>query len=257
MRSENLGRIFFAEAFATTVLVLIGVGVTVLTDASPVTVAVTFGLTMMVLMYLVGPISGSHANPAVTLAMWLTKKVSARWAITAWVAQLAGGMLGAALVWGIGRGRKPFVRGNFASNGWNRVASRDAIYTGIGSVMMIEVVLTALLVVAFLFATSRHFAPSMVGVVVGATLLVGYLLSQPLDGGSMNPARSLATALFAQSQYGALGQVWLFIVFPLIGAIVGVVLWVALDDATLEDTLLAEVPGAVAVRNALDGDPTT
>lgn len=257
MRSENYGRIFAAELFGTAVLMLCGLGLLILTGASYATVAVGFGLTLMVLVYIVGPISGAHVNPAVTLAMWATKKISVKWAVTAWVAQFAGAILGSAIIWGIAQGRKPFVRGNFGSSGWNRVADRATVFSGVGAAMVIEIVLTALLVIVYLFAAARRFAPSMVGVVIGTTLLIGYLLSMPIDGGSMNPARSLGSAIFAQSQYDALKQVWLFIVFPLIGAIVGVILWLILDEARLEDTYLAEVPGATTVRDALDGDPTT
>ncbi|HQV57132.1 MAG TPA: aquaporin [Ilumatobacteraceae bacterium] len=254
---ENYGRIFVAELFGTAVLMLGGLGLAILAGASPAMVAVGFGLTLMILVYILGPISGAHVNPAVTLGMLLTKKITPRWAVTAWIAQFVGGALGAAIIWGIAQGREPFVRGNFGSNGWNRVADTTTIYSGIGAVMIIEVVLTALLVMVMLFAAARRFAPSMVGVVAGSTMLVGYLLSQPIDGGAMNPARSLGAALFAQSQYDALKQVWLFIVFPLIGAVVGTVLWLVLDEARLEDTYLAEVPGATVVRDALDGDPTT
>ena len=257
MRTENLGRIFAAELFGTAVLMLGGLGLLILTGASYTTVAVGFGLTLMILVYIIGPTSGAHVNPAVTLAMLLSKRISAAWALVAWAAQLIGAIVGAAVIWGIAQGREPFVRGNFGSSGWNRVADRAHVFSGIGAAMVIEIVLTALLVMVYLFAAARRFAPSMVGLVIGSTMLLGYLLSMPIDGGSMNPARSLGSAIFAQSQYDALKQVWLFILFPLIGAIVGVILWLILDEARLEDTYLAEVPGATAVRDALDGDPTT
>jgi aquaporin Z len=103
-----------------------------------------------------------------------------------------------------------------------------------------------------LFTTTRKFAPGFGGVVAGITLTVIHLISIPVDNTSVNPARSIGTALFADTGTGALEQLWAFIVFPLIGAVVGVVLFLMLDDTRLEDTMLAGVPGAAAVRNTLD-----
>lgn len=247
--SANYGRIAFSEGFGTAVLMLGGPGVAILAGGSALTVALTGGLTLAILLYLLGPISGAHVNPAVTLAMLLAKKINLRWAVTAWVSQFVGGIVGAAMIWGIGRGRPGFSRGNFASNGYRRIAG-DVVFSKLGGALVIEVLLTALLVVVYLFAARRHFAPSMVGVVGGATLTLGWILSSTIDGGSMNPARSLGTAIFADTSPSAIGQVWAFILFPLVGAVVGVVLWLMLDDARLEDTMLINVPGADDVRDA-------
>jgi aquaporin Z len=111
--------------------------------------------------------------------------------------------------------------------------------------------LTALLVMVFLFTTTRRFAPAMGGLVLGVTLTVIHLISIPVDNTSVNPARSLGTALFANNDTGALQQLWAFIVFPLIGSVVGVIVWLMLDEARLEDTDLVELPGASELRNVL------
>ena len=88
--------------------------------------------------------------------------------------------------------------------------------------------------------------------IAGSTLTLIHFIAIPIDNASVNPARSLATALFADTSFEALQQLWAFIVFPLIGAVVGVIIWLVLDDARLEDTMLAEVPGMSEARDVLD-----
>ena len=246
---NNYGRIAAAEGIGTAVLMLGGPGVAILGGGTPTAVAVGGGLTLMILMYILGPASGAHVNPAVTLGMLVAKRINLRWAVTAWVAQLVGGIAGGAMLLGIANGRDPYVRGNFASNGYDRVADGQ-LFSGVGAVITVEVIFTALLVMVYLFAALRRFAPSMVGIVAGATLTLGWLVTGAIDGGSMNPARSLGAAVFADTDPNALGQVWVFLLFPLVGAIFGVIGWLMIDDARLEDTLLAEVPGATEVRDA-------
>ena len=247
--SENYGRIAASEAVGTALLMIGGPGMAILGGGSAASVALAGGLTLMILVYILGPSSGAHVNPAVTLGMLLAKRIPMRWAVTAWIAQFAGAIAGAAVIWGIGSGRDPFLRGNFAANGFDRVVDASP-FSGVGAVIIVEILFTALLVMVYLFAALRRFAPSMVGIVTGATLALGWLITAPIDGGSMNPARSLASALFADSGYDALSQVWVFIVFPLVGAVIGVIGFLILDDTTLEQTMLVEVPGATAVRDA-------
>ncbi len=113
-------------------------------------------------------------------------------------------------------------------------------------------VLTALLVLVVLFTTTRSMAPGMGGLVAGLTLTVIHLISIPIDNTSVNPARSLGAALFADTSFEALQQLWVFIVFPLVGAVVGVIIWLVLDETRLEDTMLGELPGMSEMRDALD-----
>ena len=101
-------------------------------------------------------------------------------------------------------------------------------------------------------ASRVHGTPGFGGLVAGLTLTLIHLISIPIDNTSVNPARSLGTALFAETSTGALEQLWVFIVFPLVGAVVGVVLFLILDDTRLEDTMLAEVPGLSEVRDTLE-----
>ena len=248
---SDYGRIAASEFIGTMLLMLGGPGVFLLGGATATTMALGIGVTLMVLMYLLGPTSGAHLNPAVSLGMFLAKRINLRWMLTSWVSQCAGAIAGFATIWGIARVRPDYVRGNFLANGYERYAE-PFTFSSLGAVATIEIILAAVLVMAYLFAAHRRFAPSMVGVVVGGVMTMGWLLSMAIDGGSMNPARSLGAAIFAAPARGALGQLWAFIVFPLVGALVGVVAWLILDPARLEDTLLVEVPGAEAVRDTVD-----
>jgi aquaporin Z len=208
-------------------------------------VALGFGFSLLVMFYVIAPISGCHINPAVTLGMLLANKIDMVHAVYAWIGQVVGAIGGAAIVFGIASGRDGFERGQFASNLWS------GRYYGLGSTIVVEVLLTALLVMVMLFTTTKKFAPGMGGLVAGITLTLIYMISIPVDNGSVNPARSLGTAVFASGRTDALQQLWAFILFPMIGAVVGVIVWLMLDDSRLEETELDELPGASELRDIL------
>lgn len=226
--------IFAAEFVGTAVLVMIGPGAAILApDLGHLGVALAFGFALLIMAYVIGPISGCHINPAVTLGMLLSKKVRPRQAVYAWIAQVTGGIFGAAVIYGIASGRDGWERGTFASNGWDRDG-----FSGLGSAIVVEIIFTALLVFVVLTTTSRRFAPGFGGLTAGLTLAAIHLVTIPVDNTSVNPARSLATAIFADADPNALVQVWAFIVFPLVGAVVGVFVWLMIDEATLESTMM-------------------
>ena len=245
---QNNGRVFAAELFGTAVLMIGGPGTAVLAgpDVGIVGIAIAFGLSLLIMAYVIGPISGCHINPAVTLALFLTKTVSGAHAIFSVVGQIVGAAVGGAIVLGIANGRDDFDRGAFASNRWS------GSFAGLGSAIVVEVVLTALLVVVVLATTKPKFAAGFQGLVAGFTLLLIHLISIPVDNTSVNPARSFGAAIYATLDSDALEQLWAFIVFPLVGAVVGVIIWLAIDDSRLESTLLAEVPGLVEVRDRIE-----
>ena len=261
MEPIDNSRILAAELVGTLVLMLGGPGVAILLpalgllpegDASTgagllkiLIIALGFGLSLLIMCYVIGPISGCHINPAVTLGMLLARKVSTAHAVYAWIGQVVGAISGAAIIYGIASGRDGFKRGQFAANLWS------GHYYGLGSAIVVEVLLTGLLVMVVLFTTTKKFAPGMGGLVIGLTLTLIHLISIPVDNTSVNPARSLGTALFADSHTEALQQLWAFIVFPMIGAVVGVIIWLMLDDSRLEDTDLVELPGASELRDVL------
>jgi aquaporin Z len=251
-----------AEAIGTAVLMLGGPGVAILAGdrVGMLGVALGFGLSLMIMAYCIGPISGCHINPAVSLGMWLARKVNGRHAVAAVIGQVIGAVAGAAMIWGIASGNDSFARGNFASNGYDRIPFTDSNpsafggkpFFSLGAAIAVEILFTAVLVLVVLFTTGRKFAVGFGGLVAGLTLTLIHLITIPVDNTSVNPARSLGAALFADGDSDALKQLWVFIIFPLIGAVVGVIAWLVLDDARLEDTLLVEVPGAVAVRDVMD-----
>lgn len=242
------GRILAAELIGTMVLMLGGPGTAILAGDRVGTagVAVGFGLSLLIMAYVIGHVSGCHINPAVTLGMFLARKIDGKQALYAVVGQVLGAVAGGAVVYGIASGRDGFHRGSFASNGYDRLG-----FSSLGAAIVVEVVLTALLVVVVLATTGRRFYVGFGGLVAGATLALIHLISIPVDNTSVNPARSLGTAVFATIDSDALKQLWVFIVFPLVGAVLGVFVWLLVDDARLEDTVLAEFGPLDEARNRL------
>ncbi|MEV7815515.1 MIP family channel protein [Streptomyces flaveolus] len=204
-----------AEFFGTLILVLFGVGSAVLGAKyiGPVGIALAFGLTLLTLAYALGPISGSHVNPAVTFGMLLARRLTAREAIQYWGAQLLGGIAGAALLLLVtAQVRSVRVSGAFGSNGYG---SRSAVGVNIFGAFVAEILLTFLLVFICLAVTDRLALAGFEGLAIGLALAVANLVGIPLTGASVNPARSLGPAIFAGP--AALSQLWLFLIAPMIG----------------------------------------
>jgi aquaporin Z len=248
---QNNARIFGAEALGTAVLMMGGPGTAILmpdNGAKQLAVSLAFGFSLLIMAYVIGPICGCHINPAVTLGMWLARKVNGAHAFFAVLGQILGAAIGGFVIWGIARGSDTFERGGFASNGFDEHSPGGF---GLGSAIVVEIVFTALLVVVVLFTTTRKFSIGFGGLVAGLTLALIHLVTIPVDNTSVNPARSFGAAIFADGNSEALEQLWVFIVFPLIGAVVGVFLWLMIDDSTLEDTLLDAAP-LRAIRDVAD-----
>ncbi|UXN69496.1 aquaporin Z [Devosia neptuniae] len=218
-----------AEAFGTFWLVFGGCGAAVLAAGVPdvgigyLGVALAFGLTVLTMAYAVGGISGGHFNPAVSLGLAIAGKFEYKDLVPYWVAQLVGGILGAAVLYVIASGTAGFTAGGFASNGY------DALSPGgysLVAALVAEIVLTAFFLIVILGSTSKLAPAGFAPIAIGLALTLIHLISIPVTNTSVNPARSIAAAIFAQN--GALGQVWLFIVAPLIGAALGAIIWKAL-----------------------------
>ncbi len=222
-----------AEAIGTFWLVFGGCGSAVLAAGFPefgigfMGVALAFGLTVLTMVYAVGPISGGHFNPAVSLGLAIGGRFDWNELIPYWMAQVIGGFLGALVLYFIASGKPDFVAGGFASNGFGDLSPGKY---GLASALTIEIVLTAAFLLVILGATSKKAPAGFAGIAIGLTLTLIHLISIPVTNTSVNPARSTAAALFADT--GALGQLWLFWVAPLIGAAVGAVIWKSLlaDD---------------------------
>lgn len=232
-------KILVAELIGTMILVIGGPGSAVLAGKSIGTlgVALAFGLSLLIAAYAIGPVSGCHINPAVTLGLWLMKKTDGAKLPAYFVGQVLGGALGGLVVFGIAKDLDGFdAKNNFAANGWGDFSPGGY---GFAATAIVEVLLTALLVFVVLSTSHRSFPTAQGGVVIGLTLTLIHLVSIPVDNTSVNPARSIATAIFAGAD--ALEQLWAFVVLPLVGACVGVLAWVAVDDAKLDDTMFAEI----------------
>jgi len=228
-----------AELVGTALLVYFAVGVATMSfgfatagssfAAGVVATALAFGLTLLALAYVLGPISGCHVNPAVTLGALLARRLAVAEAVGYWVAQFAGGILGALLLWAT-VGNSPLYsrsRIGLGADGWG---SASHIHIGAGGAFLAEVVLTAMFVFVVLGVTSKTANAATAGVVIGLTLTVVHLIGIPITGTSVNPARSLGPALIVGGQ--ALHQVWLFIVAPLAGAVVAAGAHVALCSSS-------------------------
>jgi aquaporin Z len=233
-----------AEAFGTLLLVL-GVVSTALfaagfgegTEAANkgvgfVGVSLAVGITVIAGAYAFGPISGGHFNPAVTLGLAAAGRFPWKGVIPYVIAQLIGGVIATTLVVLIGIfGPDGWLAaaqdGGFASNGWDELSPGGF---GIGAAIIVEVLFTALFVIVILGVTHSTRGSNFAGLAIGLTLVLIHLAIIPIDNASVNPARSIASAVYGEGL--ALSQVWVFIVFPIVGALIAGFAYRALFDGT-------------------------
>lgn len=220
-------RTLAAEALGTACLVFVGVGVATLTfgfaltgpsaSAGVVATALAFGLVMLILAYAIGPVSGAHINPAVTIGFLLAGRISLADAVGYWVAQIVGGIAGAAVLRGLFAGADGYSTASqgMGTNSWG---DGSMVHLSAGGAFLAEAVLTFLFVFVVLAVTSRAGATLLAGVAIGFALGLVHLMGIPLTGTSVNPARSIGPALFVGGD--ALAHLWLFIVAPLVGGAV-------------------------------------
>jgi aquaporin Z len=244
-----------AEFLGTAVLVLIAVGVATenfgfklfgqSAAAGVVTTALAFGLVLMALAYAIGPISGCHVNPAVTLGFVAAGRMKMAEGLAYVVAQVAGALVGALILWRIfadipGYSRKA---NGLGANGYANLSLVHLNQTG---AFVTEVVLTFIFVTVILFATHKAAIQGAAGLAIGGALVVVHLIGIPLDGTSVNPARSLGPAIIVGGE--ALGQVWLFILAPLVGALIAAAVHLLLSgpaEKVLPAASEAEEPATV------------
>lgn len=178
-------------------------------------VSLAFGLTVVTGAYALGHVSGGHFNPAVTLGLVAAKRFDAKDAAGYIVAQIVGGIIAIAAIWAIVRGNAGWERkwGSLASNGYGD----DRGLYSLGAVIIAEIVLTFMFLIIILGATHKKASPAMGGLAIGLALTLIHLISIPISNTSVNPARSIAPAIFEGGD--ALGQVWVFILAPIVGAV--------------------------------------
>lgn len=213
---------YAAELFGTFVLIFTGIGTAVIhgAEVGHVGIAMAFGFTLVALIYTIGPVSGCHINPAVTFGMFLSRRIGGRQAAGYVVAQIVGGILGAALVYLIASGGpggfSPAANG-FAATGFGL---HSPGHYNLMSAFVAETFLTMLLVITVLGATDVKAPVGFAGVAIGVMLTVIILVGIPVSNASFNPARSIGPAVFVGDW--ALSQLWVFIVAPLVGAAIAV-----------------------------------
>jgi aquaporin Z len=213
----------FAEFFGTFWLVFGGCGSAIFAAGFPdlgigfVGVALAFGLTVLTMAYAVGHISGGHFNPAVSLGLWAGGKFEARDLIGYIIAQVIGAVVAALALKMIISGKADFISlGGFAANGYGDL-SPDG-YSML-AVIVAEIILTAFFLIVILGSTNARAPKGFAPIAIGLALTLIHLISIPISNTSVNPARSLSQALFADGAY--LSQVWVFWVAPIAGAIIG------------------------------------
>jgi aquaporin Z len=219
-------RKFAVEFLGTAILVFFAVGVATLMfgfrfagaslAAGVVATALAFGLTLLSLVYLIGPVSGCHINPAVTIGALLTGRVSLAEAVGYWIAQFAGGIAGALVLWGT-FATSPLYSRTRTGLGTDGYGNQSFIHIGVGGALIVEIILTAVFVFVVLRVTSATANAATAAIAIGLTLTVVHLVGIPITGTSVNPARSLGPAIVVGGT--ALAQVWLFIVAPLAGGV--------------------------------------
>lgn len=212
-----------AEAVGTMTLVLMGCGAAVFNGgavsvAAVLTIAFAFGLSVVAMAYTIGGISGCHINPAITLGVWLSGRMSGKEAGEYMIAQVVGAILGSAILFAISSGMD--IEGTGA-NGYGDGMLLPALIA--------EVVFTFIFVLVVLGSTaSDSGAPKFAGLAIGLTLVLVHIVCIPITGTSVNPARSIGPAIFGGAN--ALSQLWLFIVAPFIGAALSAGVWKCLSS---------------------------
>lgn len=224
-----------AEAIGTFVLVFFACGVAALTGGELVATALTFGLVIVAMAYSIGRISGCHINPAVSLGCLIAKRMMAKDFCVYVLAQIIGGFVGGVAIFGIAKMGDITLACNACNNALGYSGKLSKITAGgyIGS-LLLEIILTLVFVYVILNVTSeRSGAGNKAGIIIGFTLTLVHLLGIGLTGTSVNPARSLATAI-ADAIYNGntdpLAQVWIFIVAPLIGGALAALLFKGLHN---------------------------
>lgn len=223
---------YLAELIGTFCLVLFGCGAASISGASIQNVAVSgigilgialaFGVSVAVMAYTIGPISGCHINPAISIAMMVAGKLTPKLCAGYIIAQCAGAILASAVLYTLlsGNPNHVFQEYALAANGWgsNYLAHYNATSAFLG-----ELVFTFLFLIVIFGNTAPAANPSLAGLAIGLSLTLIHMVLIPVTGTSVNPARSLGPALFSGGK--ALQQLWLFIAAPILGGIIAAVFW--------------------------------
>jgi aquaporin Z len=213
LRREIMLKKGIAEFIGTFILVLFGTGTAVLgggvNGIGIIGIGLAFGLSLVVMAYSIGTISGCHVNPAVSIAMFVNKRINAMELVWYIVAQVLGAFLGTAILVAFLKLSNMSI-GNVGQNGFAHLESSGAF--------LVECILSFVFILVIIVVTGKKGNASLAGLVIGLTLLLVHLLGIPLTGSSVNPARSLAPAIFAGGK--AVSQLWVYLIAPIVGGII-------------------------------------
>jgi len=221
---------YVAEFIGTFWLVLGGCGSAVLAAGFPelgigfVGVSIAFGLTVLTMAYAIGHVSGCHLNPAVSLGLFAAGRFESKELLPYIAAQVLGGITAAGVLYLIASGKPGFELGGFASNGYGELSPGGY---SLASALVCEIAMTAVFLFVIMGATSRRAPPGFAPIAIGLCLTLIHLVSIPVTNTSVNPARSTAVALFAGGE--AIAQLWLFWVAPIVGGVLGALVYKAID----------------------------
>lgn len=222
-------RNYVAELIGTMALVLIGCGSAVIAGQQVgfLGISFAFGLTVLAMVYAIGPVSGCHINPAITVAMLVAGKISARDTVGYIVAQCIGAVIGAGILLAIASGNAGYAiaTGGLGQNGYGALSPMQY---SMGAAFIAEVVLTFLFLIVIFGSTHAAAPKGFAGIAIGLTLVLIHIVGIPITGTSVNPARSLGPALLVGGE--ALTQLWLFILAPILGAIIAAIVWKGLFE---------------------------
>jgi len=242
-----------AEFFGTFWLVLGGCGSAVLAAAFPqlgigfAGVALAFGLTVLTMAFAIGHISGCHLNPAVSVGLWAGGRFSASKLLPYIAAQVLGGIAAGGVLYLIASGKAGFdLAGGFASNGYGEHSPGGY---SLQAALVCEVVMTAFFLIVILGATDKRTPGGFAPIAIGLCLTLIHLISIPVTNTSVNPARSTGVAVYVGGW--ATSQLWLFWVAPIIGALLGAVIYRLIageEDRPMGDALTAATPGSASTK---------
>lgn len=213
---------YLAEMFGTMTLVLMGCGSAIFnggcgTTAQVLTVAFAFGLSVVAMAYAIGGVSGCHINPAITLGVWLSKRMEGKEAAMYMLFQVIGALIGSTLLYVL---TQNIDMAYATTTGANALQSGVSVWGGFLS----EVIFTFVFVLVVLGSTdAKKGAGSLAGLAIGLTLVLVHIVCIPVTGTSVNPARSIAPAIFEGG--AALSQLWIFVVAPFVGAALSAGVW--------------------------------
>ena len=219
---------YFAEMIGTMVLVLMGCGAAAISCAPGVLttgigfagVSLAFGLSVLIMVYAIGPISGCHINPAITIAMWVNKKIACKDALMYILFQVIGGFIGAGLL--------ALMVGHCDGLAVNSIDPYNLGYTTCQA-FVTEMVMTFIFLIVIFGATHEKAPAGFAGIAIGLSLTLIHLVSIPVTNTSVNPARSLAVAVLDCNANNGMTDLWLFIVAPIVGAVLAALVWKAFE----------------------------